>query len=173
VAAPFTAFNFAVEISVPDVAPTVCAAAFAECDGLEMTQEVKTIRSGGDNGTAYRLAGPATFAQVTLKRGVTGSTDLWAWMAASIDDPTLRGDGEVVVFAEDGVTERVRFVLERCLPVRVKAPPLNARDGLVAIEELGLVCDRISLRAPGLGFGIGIGVGIGGAGVSASVGVSL
>ncbi len=34
---PFVAFNFAVEIAVPDVAPRVCNAAFAECDGLEMT----------------------------------------------------------------------------------------------------------------------------------------
>jgi phage tail-like protein len=157
---PFTAFNFAVEISVPDLAPTVCGAAFAECDGLEMTQEVKTVRSGGENAVAYRLAGPAGYGQVTLKRGVTDSTDLWAWMAASLDDPTLRGDGEVVLLAEDGLTERARFVLERCLPVRVKAPPLNARDGLVAIEELGLVCDRISLRSAGGGIGLGIGIAV-------------
>ena len=29
--------------------PRVCNAAFAECDGLEMTMEVKTIREGGNN----------------------------------------------------------------------------------------------------------------------------
>ena len=38
---PFTAFNFAVEIHVPEVASKVCNAAFSECDGLEMTMDVK------------------------------------------------------------------------------------------------------------------------------------
>jgi phage tail-like protein len=165
VAVPFTAFNFTVEISVPDLAPAVCSAAFAECDGLEVTMESKTIRSGGENGVAYRVAGPVGFGQVTLKRGMTESTDLWSWIAAAVENPALRGDGEVVMLAEDGTTERARFVLERCLPVRVKAPPLNARDGLLAIEELGLMCDRIGLRQGGL-FGVGIGA-------SASLGVSL
>jgi phage tail-like protein len=145
-AVPFTAFNFSIEISVPEVAPQVCSAAFAECDGLEMTMESKTIRSGGENGVAHRVVGPVGFGQVTLKRGITSSTDLWRWIVATIENPALRGDGEVVMLSDDGASERARFVLERCLPVRVKAPPLNARDGLIAIEELGLVCDRIGLR---------------------------
>ncbi|MBO0779033.1 MAG: phage tail protein, partial [Ktedonobacteraceae bacterium] len=55
---PFTTFNFAVEINVPEIAdlPTyLCDAAFSECDGLEMTMEVKTIREGGNNGKQIRL----------------------------------------------------------------------------------------------------------------------
>ena len=55
---PFTAFNFAVEINVPGVSTKVCNAAFAECDGLEMTMDVKTIREGGNNGRQIRLTGP-------------------------------------------------------------------------------------------------------------------
>ena len=45
---PFSAFNFQVEINVPGVTQRACNAAFAECDGLEMTMEVKTIREGGN-----------------------------------------------------------------------------------------------------------------------------
>ena len=44
---PFTTFNFLVEIKVDAVSPNVCGGAFAECDGLEMTLEPKTIREGG------------------------------------------------------------------------------------------------------------------------------
>ena len=54
---PFTAFNFAVEIRVDGVAMQVCDAAFSECDGLEMTMDVKTIREGGNNGKEIRLTG--------------------------------------------------------------------------------------------------------------------
>ena len=46
-----------------------------------------------------------------------------------------------------------RFVLQRCLPVKLKAPPLNAKDGAVAIEELQLVYESLTLKRPGGGQG--------------------
>lgn len=140
---PFTAFNFSVEIEVPGVSTELCSAAFSECDGLEMTMEVKTIREGGNNGAQIRLAGPMGFGQVTLKRGLTASLDLWGWFEAVLEDPSLRADAHVVVLAEDRVTEQARFLLRRCLPVKVKAPALNAKDGVVAIEELQMVYESL------------------------------
>jgi len=146
--APFTAFNFGVEINVPGISPRICNAAFAECDGLEMTQDIKTIREGGNNGKQIRLAGPVTYAQLTLKRGMTASFDLWDWFSAVQSDSSLRADAEVVVFAADGQTERARFILSRCLPVKLKAPPLNAKDGLVAVEEFQLAYEALTLKRP-------------------------
>jgi phage tail-like protein len=145
---PFTAFSFAVEIRIPDISPKACNAAFAECDGLEMTLEVKTIREGGNNGRQVRMAGAAAFGQLTLRRGMTDSLELWDWMAATLDQPRLRADAEVALLAPDGVTERVRFVLSRCLPVKLKAPPLNAKDGMVAVEELQLAYESLTLKRP-------------------------
>ena len=143
---PFTAFNFAVEIVRSDAPSPLVAAAFAECDGLEMSMEIKTIREGGSNDRQVRLAGPATLGQLTLKRGMTDdSFELWQWMSDSIADPGLRAEAEVVLLAADGA-ERARFVLSRCLPVKVKAPPLNGKDGAVAIEELQLAYERITVK---------------------------
>src|ERR1051325_10158913 len=115
---PFVAFNFAVEIRVDGVAMQVCDAAFSECDGLEMTMDVKTIREGGNNGKQIRLTGPYNFGQVTLKRGMTANFDLWDWVKGVLQDPKLRADAEVVVLAPDGQTVRASFVLSRCLPDR-------------------------------------------------------
>ncbi|MDQ1522435.1 MAG: hypothetical protein QOE47_359, partial [Pyrinomonadaceae bacterium] len=70
---PFVAFNFSVEIRVDGVAMQICDAAFSECDGLEMTMEVKTIREGGNNGRLIRLTGPTAFGTLTLKRGMTAN----------------------------------------------------------------------------------------------------
>jgi phage tail-like protein len=145
---PFTAFNFLVEINVPGVAQRACNAAFAECDGLETTMEVKTIREGGNNGTQIRLAGPLSYGLLTLKRGMTASFDLWDWLARVLREPALRADAEVVLLAADGRTERARFALSRCLPTKLKAPALNAKDGTVAIEELQLAYERLSFRRP-------------------------
>ena len=146
---PFTAFNFLVEINVPGVTRRACSAAFAECDGLEMTMEVKTIREGGNNGAQIRLTGPLGYGMLTLKRGMTASFDLWDWLDRVLLQPALRADAEVVLLAPDGTTERARFALSRCLPTKLKAPALNAKDGTVAIEELQLAYERLSLRRPG------------------------
>lgn len=145
-AMPFTAFSFAVEIVRSDGSAPLVSAAFAECDGLELGMEVKTIREGGANDRQIRLAGPATVGQLTLKRGMTDdSLDLWLWMNDSLSDPALRADAEVVLLAPDG-RERVRFVLSRCLPIKMKAPALNGKDGAIAVEELQIAYERIRVK---------------------------
>ncbi len=145
---PFTTFNFAIEINVPSISSNVCNAAFSECDGLEMTMDVKTIREGGNNGTQIRLTGPMNFGQLTLKRGMTANFDLWDWFDAMLTNVALRADAEVILFAGDGKTERVRFILKRCMPTKLKAPALNAKDGMVAIEELQLTYESLKLKRP-------------------------
>jgi phage tail-like protein len=145
---PFTAFNFIVELTVDGIDGHVCSAAFQECDGLEQSMEVKTIREGGAP-VQYRLTGPVAYGQVTLKRGMTTSTDIWEWFESFVADPTLRAEGEVVVLAADRSTPRARFTLSRVVPIKVKAPALNAKDGVVAIEELQLAYDWLALRRSG------------------------
>ena len=80
---PFHSFNFSIEINIPGVSPKACTASFAECDGLEMTIEAKTIREGGNNGRAIRLAGPFSYGTVTLKRGESGPVVAAASVAAA------------------------------------------------------------------------------------------
>ena len=143
---PFTSFGFAVEINVPGVSEMICNAAFSECDGLEMTMDVKTIREGGNNGKQIRLTGPMNYGQLTLKRGMTETFDLWKWASTMLTRRELRADAEVALFAQDGKTERARFILSRCVPVKLKAPALNAKDGTIAIEEMQLAYESLTLK---------------------------
>jgi len=148
---PFTAFNFSVELASPDGGGNpMCSAAFAECDGLEQTMDVKTIREGGNNARQIRLAGMVSYSQLTLKRGMSPSFDLWNWFASVTRSPGLRVDGEVVLRAPDQ-SERLRFKLRRCLPLKLKAPPLNAKDGMVAVEELQLAYESLTVVPAGGG----------------------
>jgi len=145
---PFTTFNFGVEINVGEESKDLVSAAFSECDGLEMSLEVKTIREGGANDRQIRLNGAVAYGQLTLKRGMTDNFDLWAWFNDSVHDPRLRAAAEVVVYGVDGTTERARFQLSRCVPVKVKAPQLNAKDGQIAIEELQIAYETLKLAPP-------------------------
>ena len=110
--------------------------------------EVKTIREGGNNNKQIRLTGPTSFGTLTLKRGMTSCFDLWDWFSKTWSDPSLRADAEVVLLAADGQTERARFVLSRCVPTRLKAPALNAKDGVIAIEEFQMAYESLTLKKP-------------------------
>jgi phage tail-like protein len=152
---PITAFNFGVEIKVAGGSSPLCNAAFSECDGLEMTMDVKTIREGGNNGQQIRLTGPNAYGTVTLKRGMTDSLDLWDWVAGLLAQggEGVRAEVDVLVMSADGKSVRAHFVLHRCVPVKWKAPALNARDGMVAIEELQIAYEWLSVERPESGAG--------------------
>ena len=47
------------------------------------------------------------------------------------------------MFANDGATVCASFQLSRCVPVKLKAPALSARDGQVAVEELQVAYETL------------------------------
>ena len=146
---PFTSFNFSIELTVAGSSKELCGAAFAECDGLELNQEVKTIREGGNNGVQVRLAGATAYGTLTLKRGLTAASfDLWDWFEQSIQDSSVRADATIVLLSRDRTIERARWVLHGCLPLKLKAPPMNAKDGMVAVEELQVAYQSLKLQKP-------------------------
>ena len=159
---PFSAYNFSVEIDVPGISSKLCQAAFSECDGLEMTMDVKTIREGGNNTRQIRLAGAVNYGQVTLKRGMTASFDLWDWFDAQQQATPrqlrgdYRGEAKIVLLSPDR-KEQARFILKKCLLTKLKAPALNAIAGVVAIEEMQLTYESLTLQRPGGGTGGGNG----------------
>jgi len=149
---PFLAFNFSVEIRVPGISDGVlCEAAFSECDGLDMTMDVKTIREGGNNSSQVRLIGPVNYGQLTLKRGFTGNVQLWNWFEAQQFGSAgqlrsdLRGQVTVVLHSADRTKSVAQWVLRNCLLTRLKGPSLNGKDGGIAIEELQLAYESLTL----------------------------
>jgi phage tail-like protein len=184
---PFTTFRFEVvldlETPVDGLTSPLCDAAFAECDGLEVTMEPKTIESGGVNDRQIHLIGPVKFAQLTLKRGMTSNLQLWTWLALTAQGTVAPASGTVTMWDTDA-TPVIEFALQGCLPVRMRAPSLNARDGLVAVEELALVYETMTVTpsgpaSPGVSAGASVSAGVSGSlaalgtlGVSASVSAS-
>jgi phage tail-like protein len=164
---PYTAFRFEVELMLKQPAPgikgAICRGAFAECDGLEMTMEPKAIREGGNNQIHHHRIGPVSYGQLTLKRGMTDNHDLWNWFAAAgMAGRRSSADGRVTIIDASGKS-RMTFILTECLPVKLRGPSLNAKDGQIAIEEMQLVYSHLSVR----------GAGASGAGIEAGVGFSV
>ena len=144
----FTTFNFRVELKVPQLADLVCNAEFAECDGLEISMEPKTIRAGGHNLRQIHLVGPVSYGQLALKRGMTRTFHLWQWFDQVVQgNGGLRASGEVVMLGSDRSVQ-LSFALTRCLPIKIKAPALNAKEGLIAIEEMQIVYEQLRVQYP-------------------------
>jgi phage tail-like protein len=164
---PFTTFRFEVFLvldhPVAGLDSPLCDAAFAECDGLEMTMEPKIVESATVTNRQQRLIGPMKYGQITLKRGMTSNLQLWQWFAQTRPGSVLTAHGHITMWDSDG-TPAIQFTLQGCLPVKMRAPSLNAREGQIAIEELGLVCEQFSVSLPGdggpvLGSGVTPGAG--------------
>lgn len=183
---PFVTFRFEVVMDLAEPPPgldnPVCNAAFAECDGLEMSIEPKTFHEGGNSLEQHHLVSKVSYGQLTLRRGMTANLQLWQWMAAAaVPGKDLTAEGRITLWGADG-TPQLTWVLRECLPIRMRGPSLNAKDGQVAIEEMQLVYRSLELRPAGAGgsglsFGAGAGVSAGfsasaSAGFSASAGVS-
>jgi phage tail-like protein len=148
----FTAFNFLVEIEVksPEFSiEEVCQAAFSECDGLEMTMEPKTFQQGGANTEQVHLAGPVTYSQLTLKRGMSKDFGLWRWFTESMKTSQRGLRGQATISLLDGARNpQILFQLKDCLPTKLRAPTLNATEGSLAIEEMQLVYAGMTVEFP-------------------------
>lgn len=173
----FTAFNFLVEINVESAEFSlgqVCQAAFSECDGLEMTMEPKTFQQGGANTEQVHLAGPVTYSQLTLKRGMSKDFGLWRWFTETMKTSQRGLRGQATITLLDGARNpQMLFQLKDCLPIKLRAPALNASEGSLAIEEMQLVYAGMTVEFPsasGTGGSAGFGVG---AGASAGAGASI
>ena len=131
VARPFTAFNFVVSLYLPGQSDALCSAAFSECDGLEMNLAPKTIREGGNNNQPIHLLGPVSYGQLTLKRGMSETFDMWDWFenVTQMGQVGLMASGEVVMLASDGVTEQARFTEDR-MTGNPRCPRLSRRVGI-------------------------------------------
>ena len=145
---PFITFNFKVLIEA-EPGKVLCDAEFSDCDGLEINMEPKTIREGGNNGRQIHLAGPVSYGQLSLKRGMTADFALWRWFEQVQRDRTLRASGRILMLASDRSRADVRFDLTGCLPVKLKAPTLSAKDGEIAIEEMQIAYEPLHLAESG------------------------
>jgi len=153
---PFQTFNFRVQIEVTGaesigLTSPLCDCGFAECDGLEMTMEPKTVREGGNNREQIQLAGPVTYGNLTLKRGMTANLDLWRWFTAVAGSAGRVGQAEgfITLKSADGRSDNLRFTVHGCLPIKIRAPALNAREGQIAIEEMQIAYSSFTVEPGG------------------------
>ncbi len=133
---PFKNFRFLVEID------GIIQAGFSECSGFGSTVEVIEYREGGDPATVRKLPGKASYADITLKWGVTSSHELYDWHATALAGQVQRKNGSIILQNDSG-QEAVRWNFFNAWASKYHGPEFNAKGNDVAIDTLTLSCERL------------------------------
>ena len=143
---PYAQFNFLVDLGTGNTDGP--EAGFQECSEIGMTIDVIEYRNGNEKQNNVRkLPGLARTGDVTLKRGIIGSLDLYTWIdQVRNGDPGARRNVLIHLQSEDHAQIVLTWKLFRAFPSKLNAGPLNAKGTDVAIEELTLAYERLEVE---------------------------
>jgi phage tail-like protein len=137
---PYPAFNFLVDLGTGE------PAAFSEVSGLGLVIAYLEYRAGSDKRNHVRkMPGLHKVGDVTLKRGVVGSLDLFEWIR-TVRDGGLDRRTVVITLLDEAHTPVMQWKLYNAWPKKLEGPALNASANEVAIESLTLTCEGIEIE---------------------------
>jgi phage tail-like protein len=144
---PYGSFNFLVDFATGDA--TTVRGGFQEVSGMNIEVTSADYRNGNSpNNHPVKVNGIYKVGDVTFKRGLIGSTDLYDWINA-IRTGTRQIIPTVTVSLQDEAHEGPKWIwkLLNARPIRYTAPSLNAKTGTdVAIEELVLSIEDLTIE---------------------------
>lgn len=154
---PLPAFNFYIAL-IEDSNPILEAAAlasafvlggFSECTGLESEIQIEERLAGGQNDRVYRFPSRAAYSSITLSRGVGFSESLYLWHEEFLKGEGKRRNGLIFLANELRVPIKT-WSFENGIPVKWSGPTLNATTSAVAIEQLEIAYEKLTLTlSPG------------------------
>lgn len=127
---------------------------FSEVGGLDMEMDVAEFAPGGRNRMVVQRVGRAKLTRLTLKRGMVFNPEagvepaFWRWLADCLGGvlPIRRYDVTVRMMMDDRAV--ATWSAQRAIPAKLVGPKLNAMTGDVAIEELQLAHESLTLVTP-------------------------
>ena len=142
---PYRNFNFLVDLGTGD--SESASAGFYEVILPSAEISISEYRAGNEKVSSRRkVTGLTKISDVVLKRGLSGSLDLWQWFKQTRDgDPEERT--VIVQLLNESRSEVVMtWRLTGAKPVKYTAPSMNAKSGEVAIEELVLSVEGMEVE---------------------------
>jgi phage tail-like protein len=140
---PFRAYNFKLLIN------NVTEGHFTEVCGLGVQIERISYREAGNNAIVRAIPGRVTYSSVTLRYGVTASTELWNWLMTAVQGQISRRNVSVVMLDSAGATEVMRWNLINAWPQEWLGAPLDAMSRELAIESLVLAHEGLQRETAG------------------------
>lgn len=146
---PYGAFNFIVALggAQGDGAEGSIIGGFSDASGLGLDISYSEYRNGNEKfNTVRKVPNTHKIDDVTLKRGLVGSTDLFDWIK-TVRDGTADPRSVTITMLDEARNPVVTFTLRNAQPKKYTGPTLAAKGGgEVAMEELHLVHEGIEFK---------------------------
>ena len=136
---PYRNFRFRVEIDGINVA------SFADATIPDSTTDVAPYREGTDPTHERKLSGLTKYGNITLKKGITDSLDLYNWKKTVEDTGaiTARKSISIVLIDEEG-NDKSRWNVVEAWPTKYAPSGLSAKANEVLIESIDIVHEGIT-----------------------------
>lgn len=151
---PYSQFNFRVSW-IPatgsegePLGEETVQAGFQEVSGLGMEITVAEYRAGNaTTNEPIKITGTVKTPDVTLKRGVIGSMDLYNWLHEVRNGSQNQLKNVIIkLMAEDRETVAQQWKLINSRPMKYTGPSLNGKGTDTAVEELVIASERIQVE---------------------------
>ena len=145
---PYNAFNFRVTVDRFGDANSF-QAGFQEVSGLGNEITLAEYRNGNElENHVRKIPAMNKASDVTLKRGVIGSLNIFAWVKETREgSQSVRRLVTIELMDEAHTAPVMTWELTNAVPMKYTGPTLNAKGGTdVAIEELVLACEKIEVK---------------------------
>lgn len=135
---PFKNFRFRVEID------GITTAAFSEATVPDSTSDVIDYREGTDGPGFRKLSGAIKYGNLTLKKGITDSTELYNWrkLVEQKGAALARKNVSLVLIDEEG-KDQCRWDLQSAWPSKYDPSDFNAKGNEVLIETYEIAHEGI------------------------------
>jgi phage tail-like protein len=146
---PYGAFNYIVSLggAQGDGAEGTIVGGFSDVSGLGYEVSYSDYRNGNEKiNTVRHIANSFKNDEVTLKRGLVGSPDLYAWLNG-VREGKADPRSVTITLLDEARNPVVTFTLHNAQPKKWMGPTLAAKGGGdVAMEEMHLVHEGIDFQ---------------------------
>ncbi len=119
--------------------------AFNGASGLDLG--VETIEYKDGVGGWFQMPGQRQALNITLKRGVVkGQKQFYEWINSITLNQVEKKDISISLTNDAGSELLVTWNVSNAFPTKLSAPSFDASSNEVAIEELSLMADRLSVE---------------------------
>lgn len=143
---PYVQFNYLVNLGNGNTDGV--EAGFSECSGIGMEVTVSEYRNGNaKENSVMKVTGMNKATDITLKRGVIGSLNLYSWLH-DIRNGNQNALRTVVIQLqnEDHTQVVMTWKLLRARIIKATYGPLNAKGTDVAMEEMVVAYERLEME---------------------------
>lgn len=148
---PLLAYQFSLQLIGGPVLPS--AIFFRQISGISVeygVAEHKTITESGIP-LIQKIPARPTYTPITLKRGIASDLSLWSWHQMVADEKTAglaRADVQIIMYNRMYIPV-LQWTLIRAWPSRISGPEFQTDSTDVAMEELTLVHEGITIDPVG------------------------